>query len=752
MEFAYPAATLVAVIALLAVVYFTHWKSKHEANLENPHENHQENAEQALHTLHPEARDSPANSDTGGATDHAALQPEGKGAQTVGAVLEVTDEDNAHFQEADGPHEIGEGAANATATDRATKNPRVTAGESNGSSNDSAQTVAVVSRLEQTPPDKRGGRPRTDRAESGGQRTRDRRSRVARPEVVCWKKEREWVVAVETPEELRAVSVMQNEVQLSGEVSERGYWPLVNLQGKVTVATSTEDLELAVDANPYLIFKLSGAGHNGGRQVKRVTCGSYLVIVPEHWTRDEGTSGPSPVAPEYVNVEGYRAHFFDVDDSARNISFRDTTGCQVVIAEGEVQFVLIGKEVRDAAEFRGQLFAGSLPCISISNGTWGDVGIIVVGSEGSGTRRWRRAFAPKPELLKQNLPPEIESKEAGWYFLRFYDFEGQLIDSLDFRYCAGLQGIAIHQGCPLPCATGHASTLVQFEHDADWHVQSHAARSQQVQVERTDQETKVTIPPVQEWDRSQWLVGPESGPSVEIEILAERVWWAVGDMHAPPLAWQDRRIHLSRSTFASTSQQALWLRFPKPRWANSVFVGFQAGRRREYLLKVSQDAVAVPLRDFSDCQELERPSESHDFRVWLCREGNSYEAVIGTLLADLLDAHPDLTKCSASRLASALTSLRRLNLGPLSQLAREARCSYCGTSYRASDAGLRFREEALCVIALFFEVETRPAVPRRLNRYRSRARLANKEFPEAMRQVWRRYRELVRRSPVREPK
>jgi hypothetical protein len=458
------------------------------------------------------------------------------------------------------------------------------------------------------------------------------------------------------------------------------------------------------------------------------------------------------VAPEYVNVEGYRAHFFDVDDSARNISFRNTTGGQVVIAEGAAQFALIGKEVRDAAEYRGPLFVGSLPRIGIWYGTWNAVETIVVGREGDGTRRWRYSLTSNPESSEQNLPAEIESKQAGWYFLRFYDFSEQLMDSLDFRYCAGLQGITTHQGCPLPCAEGHTPALVEFHHDRDWQVQPHPAASPQVQIARKDDQTKATIPPLQEWDRSRWLVGPDSGPPVEIEILAERVWWAVGDMNAPPLAWQDRRTHLSRSAFASTSQQALWLRFPKPRWANSVFVSFQAGRRREYLLKVSQDAVAVPLRDFSDCQELERLSESHDLKVWLCREGNSYEATIGTLPADLLDAHLDLTKCSASRLASSLTSLHRLNLGALSQLAREARCSYCSTSHGARDVGLRFREEALCVIALFFDVETLPVVPRRLNRYRPRARLASKEFPEAMRQVWRRYRELARRSPVREPK
>jgi hypothetical protein len=57
--------------------------------------------------------------------------------------------------------------------------------------------------------------------------------------MVCRKREREWIVAVEIPEEFHADTVMQNEVHLS-EVSEKGYWPLVSLQGNVTQSTSTE--------------------------------------------------------------------------------------------------------------------------------------------------------------------------------------------------------------------------------------------------------------------------------------------------------------------------------------------------------------------------------------------------------------------------------------------------------------------------------------------------------------------------------
>src|SRR5579883_2157494 len=266
----------------------------------------------------------------------------------------------------------------------------------------------------QVPPEKRGGRARTISGDRGEMQTNNRPARASKPEVVCWKREQEWILGVEIPEELEAVSVLQDQVSLSEEPTERGYWRLASVTGRITLSSVKESIEVTVGANPYLLFKLSGASQNSGRQVRKAASGSYLAIVPAGWTRDESLSGPPPAMPEHVCIDGYRAHFFDINEPT-NISFRDAAGRQVVISLGEARFRLIGQDVHDAAEHIGPLFAGSPPRLGILGGAWGDVGIIVVGREGSGGSRWRSSFIPNPELVEQNLPLEVASRNAGWY-------------------------------------------------------------------------------------------------------------------------------------------------------------------------------------------------------------------------------------------------------------------------------------------------------------------------------------------------
>jgi hypothetical protein len=553
---------------------------------------------------------------------------------------------------------------------------------------------------------------------------------------------------VEIPEELQALSVMQSNIRLLEEASERGYWRPAGLTGDIVISASEGmKYKIPVDDDPCLIFKLGGVGQNSGRKVRRATSGSYLVIVPADWTRDEALSGSPPAMPEHVCIEGYRAHFFNVPQVATSIAFRDGMGRTVVVSSGEPRFRLTGPELRDAADNLGPLFGGSLPRISVADGSWRDVGTVVVGTEGRGNGRWRTSFRPNPTLPEQNLPSEIVSRKAGWYFVRFYDLQDELIDSLDFRFGTGLTRIRVQHGSPFPSSEGHGAVCFELQHDSGWHVHGHSTVSPEIRIERSDEVTALTIAPLQECDRSNWLSGPTSGPYIEVTILAERVWWGLGNLNAPPISWQDRCLSLSRSAFAPTSDQALWLRFPKPRWTNSVFVGFQEGKRREYELRVAGNSVAIPLRDFSDCQELSVPAENHDLKVWLYRDGNSYRATMGSVPSEVIEEPVDLAKLSACRLASVLTALHRVSPGPLRRLVKEVRRHYYRSGRPMAHENSHFREEALCVIALAFQLgKTQVVTPSRVNRCRSKARRASTQCPETMRQVWRRYRELTSSS------
>lgn len=165
-------------------------------------------------------------------------------------------------------------------------------------------------------PEKRGGRSRVGERQSEKEQTNKGRPRNPKPEIVCWKRDREWVLAVEIPEELRTISVVQNGIPLTEDNLKQGYWRLATLGGEVVVSVVENESEcqskVVLGDNNYLVFKLSGAEQNQGRHVKQPTYGSYLVVALADWQRDEVLAGPAPAEPEDVCLQSYRAHFFNL--------------------------------------------------------------------------------------------------------------------------------------------------------------------------------------------------------------------------------------------------------------------------------------------------------------------------------------------------------------------------------------------------------------------------------------------------------
>jgi len=189
-------------------------------------------------------------------------------------------------------------------------------------------------------PEKRGGRFR-GRAEGQTQRqTRKSLLRTPRPEIVCWKRDREWILAVEIPEVVTTQSVLQNGMPIREDELEKGCWLLAEHRGIVTFSGEderTEHFGIEVGDESCLVFKLSGLERDRGRRVKNPTKGSFLVIAPTDWERDESESGPAPARPEYVCLEAYRAHFFNIEfGSGQRIAFRDSTGRSHVILQRDM--------------------------------------------------------------------------------------------------------------------------------------------------------------------------------------------------------------------------------------------------------------------------------------------------------------------------------------------------------------------------------------------------------------------------------
>jgi len=443
-------------------------------------------------------------------------------------------------------------------------------------------------------PEKRGGRMRGWAEGRTRGQTRKSLLRTPRPEIVCWKRDREWILAVEIPEVVTTVSVLQNGMPIREDELEKGCWQLAEDHGEVTFTGEderTDHFGIEVGDESCLVFKLSGLERNRGRRVKNPTKGSFLVIAPTDWERDESESGPAPARPEYVCLEGYRAHFFNLEGgSEQRIALRDSIGRSHMIGSNEVCFQLVGKELSDASEVAGSLFGCLPPRIRINNGNWESVETIVLGEEGRGRGRWRSGFQPDPTLTEQDIAAEIADRGTGWYFVRFYDSQDDFIDSLDFRFCPGLQRIAIPRSDPLPSPEGHRELIVEFQHDS--HCRVHDNALSPAQVERSEGRTILKIPPEQKADRTHWFVG-DGRTHVTVTILAERVWWGLGRVNELPTQWSDSCLFLPRDSFAATSEDAVWIRLPKPRWIDRLLVGFQQSKWREYMPKVEENTVVI---------------------------------------------------------------------------------------------------------------------------------------------------------------
>jgi len=550
---------------------------------------------------------------------------------------------------------------------------------------------------------KRGGRPRAPTKGPKKQPAQPTKSRRPKPEIICWKRERQWVPAVEVPEYLLGKSglvVLQNTSPLTQDESSEGCWRLEQACGKVVVHWNEDEAAsettIALGEDNYLLFKLSGQNQNQGCRVKSPSSGSYLVIVSERWERDDTLSGPPPVAPESVSITGYQAHFFILEkDGDRRIAFRTPGGNPVVIKSKASRFELVGTRLNDANREVGPLFAEGPPQIrALDDQAWKDVGTIVVSEEGSGKQRWRTQFNPDPERMEQDLPPEVAAKKGGWYFLRVYDTNGDLVESLDFRFMNTLKGITVLRSSPLPSEGGHKPVRVEFLHEPMCTVQPADSLACSIQIEREDNKTILTIPPDPTCDETCWLVGPRGGPQVEVTILVERLWWAVGKEDYAPSEWEDQLLSLSRDDFTATSIKALWLRLPRRRWIDEVFVGFQQARLRPYLVKVTEKTVAIPLRYFGDAQELQNVGIA-SLDLLICPQGTTYTGTLcklivkaGCRVCDFLastekDIFCHVESFHLDEFFSPLTyeEMRRLNPSLPLEIYK---CSYCDF-YVASD-------------------------------------------------------------------
>ena len=206
-----------------------------------------------------------------------------------------------------------------------------------------AQQASPVASL-RIDPIHRGGGPRGRLPQSReGQGKQEKQLSRPKPEIVCWRREQGWMVAIEVPEEFAEQSdlkVLQNAECLVQDDFKEDCWLLQQAHGQVVLRWNNDEepreTTLALCEQGYLLFKLSGQDLNQGRYVASLATGSYLVIVPETWECDEESSNASQVEPEFVSLDGYRAHFYTLEKGGliifRTLESNDPDKNQAAIA------------------------------------------------------------------------------------------------------------------------------------------------------------------------------------------------------------------------------------------------------------------------------------------------------------------------------------------------------------------------------------------------------------------------------------
>jgi len=498
--------------------------------------------------------------------------------------------------------------------------------------------------VKRPPPGKRGGRPRGSTKKSGTERSLEPKPRSPKPEIICWDEGGVWIVGIEVPEKFETSRVAQNDELLEQDTSDDSLYPLKHIEGRVKVAwTAGEqdgeiDIPIMDEGRNYLVFKMRKDWKGLGRLVRRPTAGYYLIIAPQEWERHEETSGTAPVAPEKVQINGYKAHFFVLrqnEDTA--VAFINAKSERIQVETGSSRFQLVGKEISDSSEDMGPLFGEEPPRIkTIDEREWRNVGMVVVGEEGGGRNRWRTQFIPEKGANEQKMPDELTNQQGGWYFVRIYDNNDDLLESMDFRFITGLKGIQIVNSKPLPEPDGYNDVIVQFIHQANCKVEPmdeemfHA-----LTIRRENDLTIITIPPRPDYDKTHWILSDRNA-KVKVTVLVERVWWCVGRLGVVPANWTGKTVSLSRKDFTAITDEALWVKFPRKRWISKIEVGFNRTKSRYYNVEVENEEIAVPLRDFCDAEEIQNKQEEFAMKIWVSSDGTkTYEAIVLKIPAEV---------------------------------------------------------------------------------------------------------------------
>ncbi len=435
---------------------------------------------------------------------------------------------------------------------------------------------------------------------------------VPPPHLICHDTGDQWEILLSIPEESNVFRVLQqNEVLPITNSNCR----LGNFSDPLTLIKPGDEKEVLIIAKPNrpLIFKTSSDWTGGGRQVKYITQGHFIVIAPSQWTCQTEVS----IEPEECLDPNYSAHFI--------YSSNQTNSDQPVFDNCEELYKaeilrLIGPTISDASQ-KGNLYVKQPPELMVSN----DITWVRVGLEGK-TATWGENYEPH----KESLAKVLDGRE-GYFFIRVYDLEGRLVDSDHFRYFSNLKEIRMNGTTYSPDqyilpteSDGHTPTIIELISNDGEHLHLRNKEDQKVK----SKGGTITLEPNQHTnDLVTWNLMSTAGEEAEIVMAIPRVWWRLGQQEDETGLWYDTPMQITKEEFREYAKSDTRL-FLRPTTIGAVQCGFN----HLYDQKLSTRD-GLPLSSFMDYRELQRPlSQVMAFGVSL-NEGKTVTLI--NIMADL---------------------------------------------------------------------------------------------------------------------
>jgi hypothetical protein len=334
--------------------------------------------------------------------------------------------------------------------------------------------------------------------------------------------------------------------------------------------------------------------------------------------------------------------------------------------------------------------------------------------------------------------------------VRLYDEKDELIDSLDFRFCAGLRMVELDAVPLVPAVDGHSPARFRLALDADWKVTpaDTSVNGRFFVTREQDDSYRIEIPPLPDCDETRWSIRSSDGAEVKVCLRVERLWWSVEDEGGAPAAteWKDRQLELRVEDLAATSRRVLRVRLPTTSFAREVRVGVEldrslalrpiAGRPRER---------QIPLRDLGRFREVSERAAHGELKLWIFpAEGSAtheWEVAVAHICAAQRPSEPKtpralcLQALNPVHVMTVLTRVRRRCGYRHKRMIDQVRRAHYNPGRHSKHRDRASREDflrrALCLLAVIIDEhassEASPLVPVRWARC---AQLARTAFPE----------------------